>query len=171
MGSCNVKDSRDRPSSGAANTDTAVKPSPATTGAGKAPQPQPQKVGEVAPPPPLPFEPGAVVGKPKTEPLLAPSALEGVFSFGDNTHGQLGVEDEGAASAAGPGGLSVCVVEFFRGRSVAQVASGANHVLVLTTEQELFSFGDSCYGQLGHPEKADVRTPRRVEFFAGKRIH
>lgn len=54
-------------------------------------------------------------------------------------------------------------------QSVKQVACGQSHVLVLTTNGDVYAFGNARMGQIGHGSKTSVRTPRLV--LRGKNIY
>lgn len=45
------------------------------------------------------------------------------------------------------------------------VACGSQHVLALTIEQELYSWGAGKYGALGFGVKEDCYTPKRLDLF------
>lgn len=50
--------------------------------------------------------------------------------------------------------------------NVAKVSMGPNHTAVVTTDGELYTFGDGQYGALGHGDGAKSRySPKLVEFF------
>jgi len=50
---------------------------------------------------------------------------------------------------------------------IAQVASGANHIVVMDTKGRVFTWGFGGYGRLGHDENKDEMVPRLVKFFDG----
>ena len=84
---------------------------------------------------------------------------DGIFTFGDNSCGQLGHGD------------FVCrhvpqKVSFFDGMTVRAVACGCYHVLVCCDEG-LFAFGWGEYGQLGNSCFDNVNTPQKVLCFEG----
>jgi alpha-tubulin suppressor-like RCC1 family protein len=70
-----------------------------------------------------------------------------VFAWGDNGHGQLGVNSTVSSAlpvqvlnSAGTGGLS----------GVSQLAAGSCHSLALTAGGRVFGWGENYYGQLGN---------------------
>lgn len=61
-------------------------------------------------------------------------------------------------------------MENLRGKEIALLAAGGHHSLVVANE-ELYSFGNGEYGQLGHDASAENENlPRKVEIFQKKRI-
>ena len=57
-----------------------------------------------------------------------------------------------------------------QGMRVQCVAIGHNHVLVLTDEGAVLSFGDGDAGQLGHGDRANQREPKVIEALRGVRV-
>eukprot|EP00667_Euglena_gracilis_P001027 EG_transcript_1027 len=88
---------------------------------------------------------------------------EGLFTFGDGTHGKLGHGGEVQC-------ISPALVNYFTEKVVAQVAAGLNHSLVLTDQSEVFSFGWNAYGQLGHGTKRDSHKPKPVSSLMERRV-
>jgi Regulator of chromosome condensation (RCC1) repeat len=67
-----------------------------------------------------------------------------LYSFGNNSYGQLG---RGAVGSADP---TPALVTFPGGSgTLTQVSAGERHTLVLTSTGHLYSFGENGYGQLG----------------------
>ena len=54
-------------------------------------------------------------------------------------------------------------VEALAHKRVAKVSCGAFHTLVLTEDQQLYTFGSGVYGECGHGEFGDVHTPKKIE--------
>ncbi|KAF7456375.1 regulator of chromosome condensation (RCC1) repeat-containing protein [Cryptosporidium felis] len=53
-------------------------------------------------------------------------------------------------------------------KKVIQVSSGLNHVLFLTSDLEVYSYGTGMFGQLGHGEKIQkLKEPKRIEGLQG----
>ena len=44
-----------------------------------------------------------------------------------------------------------------------QVALGFSHVLILTMEHFVYSYGEGGHGQLGHGDNASCRSPKLIE--------
>ena len=74
----------------------------------------------------------------------------GVYSFGSDYYGCLGNDSpEGEDSVSTPG-----PVDFFTSRPVAQVSCGDAHVVALTREGEVYTWGCGEFGQsLTHSDK------------------
>ena len=81
----------------------------------------------------------------------------GVYTFGDGQYGQLGHgnrEDQLAPRR-------VPAARFNRER-VVMVAAGLAHTVALSEAGNVFTWGDSLSGQLGHGDKAGQLRPRQV---------
>jgi alpha-tubulin suppressor-like RCC1 family protein len=78
-----------------------------------------------------------------------------IYSLGDNEFGALGVGPE-VRESQGPIKVSVS------GASVCEIAVGWGHVLCLTYDNEIFSWGSNLHGQCGVGTKTNVFTPLRV---------
>eukprot|EP01080_Neovahlkampfia_damariscottae_P000770 gene770-9020_t len=65
-----------------------------------------------------------------------------VFGLGENNHGQLGTGSSGSPSYT-PAALNIGNV------SISMVSVGFRHSMVLSVEQQVYTFGDNSYGQLG----------------------
>lgn len=74
-----------------------------------------------------------------------------VWSFGDNTYGQLGDPQRQ---------LKPTQLTTFNSNMVKQVACGEYYSLVLTTNNNVYSFGNNQYCQLGHD--IETATPTRI---------
>ena len=85
-----------------------------------------------------------------------------VFSWGDNSMGQLGLGDFTTR-------LRPELIKYLRAAKVQHIACGRAHSAVITPASLLFTFGSNAYGQLGHGqgslEDRTVHTPRVVEKF------
>ena len=84
---------------------------------------------------------------------LALDSQHRVFSFGDNTYGQLGVgsvgtkqDTESVIESAKP-----LFIEYFEkvNQSIIQIACGSNHCVALSRSGDVYSWGDGRCGQLG----------------------
>ena len=58
-------------------------------------------------------------------------------------------------------------VEALKGVSVASVAAGDSHVLALTREGRVFSWGIGFYGTLGHGDETNLALPKAIEKLSG----
>lgn len=54
------------------------------------------------------------------------------------------------------------LIQFFKDKRAIKIACGDYHSMVLTRDEELYSFGEGTYGQLGTGGKEDHATPRKV---------
>ena len=84
-----------------------------------------------------------------------------VSSWGaDNAHGQLGHGDTSPR-------FEPQVIAPLEGLQIMLVACGKQHSLVLTSEGDVYSFGNGALGRLGLGGTADVHSPQKV-LFAGR---
>jgi alpha-tubulin suppressor-like RCC1 family protein len=94
-----------------------------------------------------------------------------VFSFGYNSHGQLGVGtvNDGSSFIAKPIDASN-----LGGRKITQVAAGGQHSLLLAEDGSVFSFGDNFLGRTGLGTISDsntlVATPIATLKLGGRKI-
>lgn len=88
-----------------------------------------------------------------------------VYTWGDGTHnaGLLGHGSDVShwipKRIAGP----------LEGLQVAAVTCGPWHTAIITSNGQLFTFGDGTFGVLGHGDRENVHYPREVESLAGLR--
>jgi len=88
---------------------------------------------------------------------LALTATGTVFSFGRNSHGQLG---EGLP--ASPAVRPPRPVAGLEGVACQRVAAGSYFSLVISAHGELWAFGSNAYGELGAAPSDAVCAPRRT---------
>ena len=88
-----------------------------------------------------------------------------LYTFGRRMNGRLGHPEED-----GTGGAmhTPRQVDALRGKRVVQVAAGGSHTVALTSDGEMFTFGDGKDGQLGHGNGRSRNEPERVEAMVGK---
>nr|CAB3252595.1 ZF(ZZ)-8 zinc finger protein [Phallusia mammillata] len=88
-----------------------------------------------------------------------------VYACGESTSGRLGLglQTTGYISKLSPVHIPGHV------KKVA-VHSGGRHAMALTTEGNVYSWGDGDEGKLGHGSRADCLTPRKIETFPEKVI-
>ncbi|KAJ4965256.1 hypothetical protein NE237_017105 [Protea cynaroides] len=79
-----------------------------------------------------------------------------VFTMGSTVYGQLG-------NPNADGKLPCLVEDRLAGESVEEVACGAYHVAVLTSRNEVYTWGKGGNGRLGHGDIEDRKTPTLVE--------
>ncbi|XP_077102297.1 putative E3 ubiquitin-protein ligase HERC4 isoform X2 [Siphateles boraxobius] len=87
-----------------------------------------------------------------------------LFVWGDNSHGQLGLEKEQ------PKSLSAQRVESLRGIPLAQISAGGDHSFVLSLSGVVFGWGKNSAGQLGLGDTTDRRVPTVVNSLNRKKI-
>ncbi|KAL0481409.1 ultraviolet-B receptor UVR8 [Acrasis kona] len=81
-----------------------------------------------------------------------------LYSCGQNTDGQLGLESEINRST-----LKKVPIDFL----VKEVRCGLNHTIILTTYNEVYVAGYNSNGQLGLGHKTNQNTFRKLEFESG----
>lgn len=78
-----------------------------------------------------------------------------VYGWGYNGNGQLGI-----GSTANQ--LSPIRISNFNGIKVVKLACGYSHVLALTDEGTMYSWGSNSHGQLGIGNKVNSPIPVRI---------
>jgi len=88
-----------------------------------------------------------------------------VFCVGYNDSGQCGVGHTNRVS-------SFQEVETLRDKNVVSLcsANGCEHILVITVDGDLYSFGYNSRGQLGHGMTTHISRPRLVEALSGRKV-
>ncbi|KAK1339372.1 hypothetical protein QTO34_020055 [Cnephaeus nilssonii] len=81
-----------------------------------------------------------------------------LYAFGSDYYGCMGVD-----KVAGPEVLEPIQLTFFLNNPVEQVSCGDNHVVVLTRNKEVYSWGCGEYGRLGLDSEEDYYTPQKVD--------
>lgn len=99
-----------------------------------------------------------VFGEKGTELLLLTSD-DCVFGLGENEWGSLGLGHKNPVTEP-------TEIESLRGKRILSVVNGAKHVLALTGDGEVYSWGNNNYGQLGNMNTFESLTP----ILAGKHI-
>lgn len=87
-----------------------------------------------------------------------------VYSFGDNTVGQLGINH--MSTSRNPPQLVKCL-----SGTIKSIACGSSHTMILTSET-VYGCGSNDYGQLGH-EKLDENTfmPMKLGIQNGNQLY
>ncbi|CAM8994610.1 unnamed protein product [Rhodiola kirilowii] len=86
-----------------------------------------------------------------------------VFTMGGTAHGQLG-------NPQADGKLPCLVQDRLVGEFVEEISCGAEHVAVLTSRSEVFTWGKGGNGRLGHGDIEDRKTPTLVEALRDRRV-
>ena len=81
-----------------------------------------------------------------------------VFSWGATSFGRLGIHDLTSKTAFSP--KRVTTLDHF---AVHAIASGDFHMLALTRDRRVFSWGYGAEGQCGHGNSLHLRTPRPID--------
>lgn len=86
-----------------------------------------------------------------------------VFAMGSTVYGQLGNPQSD--------GKVPCIVEDnLIGESVQEIACGAYHMAVLTSRNEVYTWGKGANGRLGHGDIEDRKTPTLVEALKDRHV-
>ena len=86
-----------------------------------------------------------------------------VFTMGSTVYGQLG-------NPHSDGKLPCSVEDKLVGESVEEIACGAYHVAVLTSKNEVYTWGKGANGRLGHGDVEDRKTPTLVEALKDRHV-
>ncbi|KAJ8762952.1 hypothetical protein K2173_023081 [Erythroxylum novogranatense] len=86
-----------------------------------------------------------------------------VFTMGSTVYGQLG-------NRHADGKHSCLVEDKLSGESVEEIACGAYHVAVLTSRNEVYTWGKGANGRLGHGDIEDRKTPTLVEALKDRHV-
>ncbi|KAM6937862.1 putative E3 ubiquitin-protein ligase HERC4 [Xenentodon cancila] len=89
------------------------------------------------------------------EQSFALSVSGGVFGWGRNDFGQLGLGDTEERHTPTP-------VHYLNRKKTVFISCGRDHTAVLTKDGAVFTFGSGRYGQLGHNSLRDELCPRLV---------
>ncbi|XP_026166475.1 probable E3 ubiquitin-protein ligase HERC4 isoform X2 [Mastacembelus armatus] len=97
------------------------------------------------------------------EQSFALSVSGGVFSWGRNDCGQLGLGDTTDRNTPSP-------VYCLNIKKATHVSCGKDHTAILTKDGVVFTFGSGQYGQLGHNSFRDELRPRIVAELWGAKV-
>ncbi|XP_073140280.1 PH, RCC1 and FYVE domains-containing protein 1-like [Henckelia pumila] len=86
-----------------------------------------------------------------------------VFTMGSSVYGQLG-------NPQSDGKLPCLVDDKLIGESVEEIACGAYHLAVLTSKNEVYTWGKGANGRLGHGDVEDRKTPVLVEALKDRHV-
>ncbi|KAK4253130.1 hypothetical protein QN277_010946 [Acacia crassicarpa] len=86
-----------------------------------------------------------------------------VFTMGSTVYGQLG-------NPQSDGKLPCLVEDKLSEESVEEIACGAYHVAVLTSKNEVYTWGKGANGRLGHGDIEDRKAPTLVEALKDRHV-
>ncbi|XP_044510987.1 PH, RCC1 and FYVE domains-containing protein 1-like isoform X2 [Mangifera indica] len=86
-----------------------------------------------------------------------------VFTMGSTVYGQLG-------NPNADGRMPYLVEDKLAGECVEEIACGGYHVAVLTTRNEVYTWGKGANGRLGHGDVEDRKTPTLVEALKDRHV-
>ncbi|PIN07080.1 hypothetical protein CDL12_20359 [Handroanthus impetiginosus] len=86
-----------------------------------------------------------------------------VFTMGSTVYGQLG-------NPQSDGKLPCLVEDKLAAESVEEISCGAYHVAVLTSKNEVYTWGKGANGRLGHGDIEDRKTPTLVEALKDRHV-
>jgi alpha-tubulin suppressor-like RCC1 family protein len=86
-----------------------------------------------------------------------------VFTMGSTVYGQLG-------NPQSDGKLPCLVGDKLAGECVEEIACGAYHVTVLTSRNEVYTWGKGANGRLGHGDVEDRKSPTLVEALKDRHV-
>ncbi|KAK7315201.1 hypothetical protein VNO77_33737 [Canavalia gladiata] len=86
-----------------------------------------------------------------------------VFTMGSTVYGQLG-------NPQSDGKVPCLVGDKITGESIEEVACGAYHVAVLTSKNEVYTWGKGANGRLGHGDIEDRKMPTLVEALKDRHV-
>ncbi|CAH1792116.1 unnamed protein product [Owenia fusiformis] len=87
-----------------------------------------------------------------------------MYTFGSNYYGCLGVEE------ADEEVLLPLQVPFFAENPVEMVSCGQSHVVALTRDNQVYTWGCGEFGRLGHGDEDDRMEPTKVDFKGKRKI-
>ncbi|KAM6542486.1 hypothetical protein CsatB_006933 [Cannabis sativa] len=86
-----------------------------------------------------------------------------VFTMGSTVYGQLG-------NVRSDGKLPCLVEDRLIGESVDEIACGSYHIAILTSRNEVYTWGKGANGRLGHGDVEDRKTPTLVESLKDRHV-
>lgn len=90
---------------------------------------------------------------------LAVTAMGLVYSWGSGTNGKLGHGDEENCDVP-------TLIIAMEGKQVKVAKAGCEHTVLLTDEQEVWTFGQGDSGRLGHGDNLTRKVPTLIESFS-----
>ena len=109
------------------------------------------------------LEPHKIVSVKGTGHGLAISEAGRVFSWGPSFRGKLGHGDEQKQPTPK-------LIEALQEVKVVEVEAGVSHSIAVTDDGQIYSWGSSDKGELGHGNMRSQFTPKRIEALQGLRV-
>ncbi|MGH0182364.1 UNVERIFIED_CONTAM: hypothetical protein FKN15_009426 [Acipenser sinensis] len=81
-----------------------------------------------------------------------------VYMFGSDYYGCIGVDNQQGSEVREP-----VLLDFFLSNPVEQLSCGDNHVVALTQDKDVYSWGCGEHGRLGLDSEDDWATPQQVD--------
>lgn len=91
---------------------------------------------------------------------VSAAMVENVYAFGEGDNGRLGLSDTDLSDRMTP-----AVVSSLTGLEIEAVSAGFDYTLILTTDGDVYSFGNGANGRLGHGDTQSQLLPKRIEAF------
>ena len=88
-----------------------------------------------------------------------------LFSWGNNSSGQLGLGDESAVNIAFP-----TKVDLLHGKIIKHIACGGEFTIAVTSKMQIYTWGRGTSGQLGHGDNISISFPKQIAFFRSNPI-
>lgn len=95
--------------------------------------------------------------------VLALADNGSVYSWGDNTYGQLGYGDNQSLK-------SPKEITFLKDKKIVEVIAGGDFSMAIADNKTIYTWGDNRYGQLGHGNIIQLNTPTEIASFKAKDI-
>ena len=88
----------------------------------------------------------------------------GLYSFGNNLHGQLGLSGKYLINVNIPTEIQLSLGD------IKDCSCGDYHTIILFASGDIYGFGSNKYGQLGMENPDDVSVPKKIKFSNVKKI-
>ena len=95
-----------------------------------------------------------------------PNKQKQLFVLGDNYCGRLGLGDE-AVNKQFTEPMELCAPD---GTEWAQIVCGWCHTAAVSSNGDLFTWGNGDSGRLGHGDENDIHSPKKVKIPGGEAV-
>jgi alpha-tubulin suppressor-like RCC1 family protein len=89
---------------------------------------------------------------------VSAALVENVYAFGEGDGGRLGLSETDFSDRMTP-----AVVSSLTGLEIEAVSAGFDYTLILTTDGDVYSFGNGANGRLGHGDTLSQPLPKKIE--------